>query len=82
MFAVLADDNCVNIGEAIRLERERANLSQEVLARKARLSRGYVNRLERNAKSPTIQIFAAIAKALGLKGSELLARAEKLGIPG
>jgi transcriptional regulator with XRE-family HTH domain len=38
------------VGEAVRAERERANLSQEELAEKADLTRNYIGQIERAEK--------------------------------
>lgn len=61
----------------IKQERERANLSQEELARKAGVSQQAISMLENeNRKNPRIDTVVSIAKALGLKVSDLISEVE------
>jgi transcriptional regulator with XRE-family HTH domain len=48
-------------------------LSQQALATKARISRGYLARLEAAEQDPTLGVLERLAKALGVSVSELLA---------
>jgi transcriptional regulator with XRE-family HTH domain len=52
--------------------RETKGLSQEALARKASITREYVNKLEAGRYDPTVGVLKRIAKALGAKVTELL----------
>jgi transcriptional regulator with XRE-family HTH domain len=52
--------------------RETKGLSQEALARKASITREYVNKLEAGRYDPTVGVLKRIAKALGVKVTELL----------
>ena len=52
--------------------REAKGLSQDALARKARITREYVNKLEAGRYDPTVGVLKRIAKALGVPISELL----------
>jgi transcriptional regulator with XRE-family HTH domain len=52
------------IGEAVRRYRQRARLSQEVLAEMSSIHPNYVGRIERGECSPTIEILLQIAAAL------------------
>jgi transcriptional regulator with XRE-family HTH domain len=54
-----------------RLRTER-NLSQRVLATKAKISRGYLVRLEAAEQHPTLGVLEALAKAFGVPVTELL----------
>lgn len=65
------------IGDEIRKERLKAGLSQEELAAQAGIHRTYVSLLERNKKSPTVDVLQRVCKALNVKGSDLLRRVEK-----
>jgi transcriptional regulator with XRE-family HTH domain len=56
----------------IRAERERQGLTQAQLARRARLSRVYVARLETRRQDPRISVVVRIAKALRVKVGRLL----------
>jgi transcriptional regulator with XRE-family HTH domain len=64
------------LGDEIRKVRLAAELTQEQLAFKARVSRNYVSLLELDEKSPTVETLTRICKALGVKPSQLLARIE------
>ncbi len=46
--------------------------SQERLAKKARISRVYLGQLEAGAKSPTVRTLQRLARALGVKVTELV----------
>ena len=64
------------IGTELRKARTNAGLSQEQLADRAGVHRTYVSLLERNKKSPTLDVFFRLCRALGIKPSRLLARIE------
>ena len=52
-------------------------MSQETLGFEAGVHRTYISLLERNMKSPTLNVLFRICKALGISASELIARVEK-----
>jgi transcriptional regulator with XRE-family HTH domain len=52
--------------------REAKGLSQDALARKARVTREYVNKLEAGRYDPTVGVLKRLAKALGVPVTELL----------
>ena len=52
--------------------REAKGLSQEAVAKKARICREYVNKLEAGRYDPTVGTLTRIAKALGVPPAELL----------
>ena len=62
------------IGHEIKLERMNKGLSQEKLAEKAGVHRTYISLIERNIKSPTIDIFIRICNGLNIKPSTILKR--------
>jgi len=64
------------IGQELRKAREAAGLTQEGLAFEARLHRTYISILERDLKSPTLEVLARICRVLGIRVSELIRRAE------
>jgi transcriptional regulator with XRE-family HTH domain len=64
------------LGKELRKARLAAGLTQEELASKARLSREYVNYLERDKKSPTLRIFVRLCKAMKASASTILAKVE------
>ena len=61
------------LGEHIRDERARRNLSLEALARKARVSRSMLSAVERGEKAPSVLILDQIATGLGTSIARLLA---------
>lgn len=53
--------------------RERSELTQEELARRSKVARGYVAKLEAgHARNPSIDILKRLAKALGVSVGDLL----------
>jgi transcriptional regulator with XRE-family HTH domain len=54
-----------------------AGLTQEELAAKARVSREYVNYIERGKRQPTVEMFVRLCKALNVYPPEMLARSLK-----
>lgn len=63
-------------GEELRRAREGSGLSQEQLSFRAGLSRPYVSQLERDLKSPTLEVLFRLCDALGVRASEIVARVE------
>ncbi|MGA2701473.1 MAG: helix-turn-helix transcriptional regulator [Isosphaeraceae bacterium] len=64
------------LGSELRKAREAAGMSQETLGFEAGVHRIYISLLERNVKSPTLNVLFRICKALGISASELIARVE------
>jgi transcriptional regulator with XRE-family HTH domain len=64
------------LGHEIKKAREVLQKSQEALAFEAGIHRTYVSLIERGKKSPTLAVIVRLAKALGIKPSELLRRVE------
>ena len=60
------------IGMRIKALREQREWSQEELAARAGISRGYLARLETGRHEPTITMLGKIAKALRVKLTKLL----------
>jgi XRE family transcriptional regulator of biofilm formation len=57
----------------ITARREAAKMTQEELARRAKLSRGYLAKLEAgHSKNPSLLVLGRLAKALNLPLAELL----------
>jgi transcriptional regulator with XRE-family HTH domain len=65
------------LGDELRKAREAAGLTQEEVSFRAGVHRTYVSMLERNKKSPTIDVLFRLCDAIGIKPSELIRRAEK-----
>ena len=57
---------------ALKQVREAKGLSQEALARKAKITREYVNKLEAGRYDPTVGVLKRLARALGVPVTELL----------
>lgn len=56
--------------------REEAGMTQEALAFEAEVDRTYISQLERNKKSPTLDVLFRLCEAMGVKASELISRVE------
>lgn len=68
----------VGLGRAVRQLREAAGLSQEQLAARCGLHRTYVGGIERGERNVSFGNLVKLAGALGIRPSDLLARAESL----
>ncbi len=66
------------LGEAIREARKKTGLSQEALGLEAGLDRTYISSVERGRRNISFDNLVKIAKTLGVKPSQLLARWEKI----
>ena len=60
------------MGTRIRKLRETRDMSQAELAKRARITREYVNKLEAGRYDPTVGVVTKLAKALGVPLTELL----------
>ena len=65
------------LGEILRDAREAADMTQEQLALAAGVDRSYVSQLERDLKSPTIQMLFRLCAALQTSPSKLIAKLER-----
>ena len=65
------------LGEELRKAREIAAMTQEELSFKANLHRTYISQLERDKKSPTMDVLFRLCDALGIPASRLIAKVEK-----
>jgi transcriptional regulator with XRE-family HTH domain len=66
------------LGRAIATARDEKGLTQAALAKKAKLHPTYLSGVENGSRNPTWTVQSQIAQSLGLKLSELVARAEAL----
>jgi transcriptional regulator with XRE-family HTH domain len=64
-------------GDELRKAREKAGLTQEQLAFKAGVHRTYVSLLERDLKSPTLNMLFRLCGALGISAGKLIVKVEK-----
>lgn len=60
-------------GLNVRKIREVQNLTQEALAERADLDPTYISGIERGIRNPSLLSIVRVAKALGIKASELTA---------
>ena len=65
------------LGDQLRNAREAAGLTQEEVAFRAEVHRTYVSLLERDKKSPTLDVLFRLCDAIGLRASELIRRVEE-----
>ncbi len=66
----------IAFGNVLRTAREAAGLTQEMLARRAKLDRTYPSLLERGLRSPTLSTLIALALVLGVAPETLVKRIE------
>ena len=67
----------LQFGAALRRLRLAAGMSQERLGLEAGIQRNFVSLIETGQNQPTITTNAKLAKALGMRASELVAEAER-----
>jgi transcriptional regulator with XRE-family HTH domain len=60
------------LGDAIRQHRSRAGFTQEQLAEKADLHPVYIGKIERGEQWISLHALLRIAKAIGIKASDLI----------
>jgi transcriptional regulator with XRE-family HTH domain len=60
------------VARNLRTVRAQQNLSQETVAKKAKLSVSYVSMLERGQRTPPLETLEMIARALGVAPTYLL----------
>ena len=76
------DGENVDIGSAIRLLRQRANLTQRALAEQSELSRSALSRIENGHVEPTWGSLRRIARGLNVPLEDLIREAERAGLTG
>lgn len=65
-----------DLGERVRAQRRRKDLTTEALAAASGVSRSMISDIERGAKMPTVLVLARLATALGVTVSRLLGEDE------
>ena len=70
------------LGEAIRELRQQHRLTPEELCAAAGVSAPQLAALEDGRLDPDLELIAAIARAIGVRTSEIFVRAERLGAHG
>ena len=64
-----------DLGEFIRQQRERANLSLRRLADKAGISNPYLSQIERGIRRPSAEILKSLSRALEISANSLYTKA-------
>lgn len=64
----------IDIGDRIKIRRLKLGLTQEELAARTELSKGFISQLERNLTSPSIATLMDILEALGTDVSDFFAK--------
>ena len=76
MVGTASSDFGLPFGAALRRVRLAAGFSQEQLGLEAGVQRNFISLIETGQNQPTIGTICKLARALGLKASELVAQAE------
>jgi transcriptional regulator with XRE-family HTH domain len=66
-----------DFGRAVAALRNNAGITQLELALRSGFGQGHISSIELGQKSPTLETIRCIAKALGMKPSELVALGEQ-----
>lgn len=64
-----------DLGDFIRQQRERANLSLRRLAEKAGISNPYLSQIERGIRKPSAEILKSLSRALEISANSLYTKA-------
>lgn len=76
MVGKVAGSHELPFGAALRRVRTTAGLSQEQLGLESGVQRNFISLIETGQNQPTIGTITRLARALGMKASELVAAAE------
>ena len=73
----MSEEECttIELGEFIRQQRQRANLSLRRLADRAGISNPYLSQIERGIRKPSAQILKQLSRALSISAETLYSRA-------
>ena len=74
-------DQVSELGEFIRMQRERSAISIRNLADRAGISNPYLSQIERGLRKPSAEILKGIAKGLSISAESLYVRAGLLEHP-
>lgn len=74
-LADVTESKHTDLGEFIRQQRERANLSLRRLAERAGVSNPYLSQIERGIRKPSAEILKRISRALEISAETLYTRA-------
>ncbi len=68
--------SCASFGRVVRRQRQKLGLSQEDFAERANVHRTYISSIELGKVSVGLEVANGLARALGMRLSELIRRAE------
>lgn len=71
----MSDSKQSDLGEFIRQQRERANLSLRRLADSAGISNPYLSQIERGIRKPSAEILKRLSRALEISANSMYSRA-------
>ena len=75
MHVVSDDTQASDLGEYIRQQRQRANLSLRRLADRAGISNPYLSQIERGIRKPSAEILKQLSRALQISAETMYSRA-------
>ncbi len=71
----MSDSKASDLGEFIRQQRERANLSLRRLAESAGISNPYLSQIERGIRKPSAEILKRLSRALEISANSMYSKA-------
>ena len=74
LFLALGVTSSIMVGDELRRARNEAGLTQEQLASRAKLHPTYIGLLERNKRSPSLDVFLRLCAAMKIPPVTLLRR--------
>ena len=78
MVGNFARDYELPFGAVLRRARQSAGMTQEQLGLEAGVQRNFISLIETGQNQPTLGTVSKLARALGMKASELVAEAERM----
>lgn len=75
MVFLMSPDQASDLGEFIRQQRQRADLSLRRLADRAGISNPYLSQIERGIRRPSAQILKQLSRALSISAETMYTRA-------
>lgn len=70
---------CLAFGTGVRQLRKRRKLTQTEVANRVGITATYLSQIETGQRNPTLAVVVGLARALGVKPSQLVARLDELG---